>query len=228
MTTYISSPSRPKFSNSTEYLEWWTSRQSVRKNLDKNTKVTFGKTNLVITPNTFNPDPVETNSTSFLANNLFGNNCMKGKTVLDIGAGSGVLSIEAVNWGARQVFATDIEDEVLECAASNARTNRVLDKIQFGKGSVFDACPKEMKFDFIIANGPIMDEAWTIDSMSYGQKLFSEYRKFLNTNGLMLLSFADFGNVTGLQKNFQTFDVSYKVYEEESFGCKWQCYKITK
>jgi SAM-dependent methyltransferase len=46
---------------------------------------------------------------------------IKGKTVLDLGTGSGILALFAAKLGAAKVIATDIEPRAIACARENAR-----------------------------------------------------------------------------------------------------------
>jgi ribosomal protein L11 methyltransferase len=77
---------------------------------------------------------------------------LKGKRILDIGTGTGLLSIAAALVGADEVVATDmevIETEVLY----NARLNQVEDKIAVIQEDVFSPNFKiEGSFDWILMN----------------------------------------------------------------------------
>lgn len=59
-----------------------------------------------------------------------------GQAVLDIGCGSGILSIAALKLGAGRAYGVDIEDEAIPAALGNARANGVLDQVEFALGSV--------------------------------------------------------------------------------------------
>ncbi|GAB5411410.1 MAG: hypothetical protein ChlgKO_05240 [Chlamydiales bacterium] len=48
-----------------------------------------------------------------------------GKTIVDIGCGSGILSIAALKLGAKKVYALDISDDALEHTQKNAERNHV-------------------------------------------------------------------------------------------------------
>ena len=50
---------------------------------------------------------------------------VRGKTVLDFGAGSGVVAVAAALAGARRAIACDIDPQSLAAARANARLNRV-------------------------------------------------------------------------------------------------------
>jgi ribosomal protein L11 methyltransferase len=52
-----------------------------------------------------------------------------GKTVIDFGCGSGILSIAALLLGAKQVIAIDHDTQALEATAYNAKKNCVLERV---------------------------------------------------------------------------------------------------
>ena len=73
-----------------------------------------------------------------------------GKSVLDIGTGSGVLAIAAAMMGAESVLAVDVDPEALESARTNAALNVVPPVLQFReadfrKGGI-------SRFDIVLAN----------------------------------------------------------------------------
>ena len=70
-------------------------------------------------------------------------------SVLDLGAGSGVLSMAAVQLGAGRVLALDIDPQALEVARENLATNGLSDQVELS------ATPLESltaSFDVILAN----------------------------------------------------------------------------
>ncbi len=71
---------------------------------------------------------------------------LSGKTVLDHGTGTGVLSIFAKRLGAKQVVAVDIDDKSVENAKENAALNGVEIDVRLG-----DSVP-EGRYDLILAN----------------------------------------------------------------------------
>ena len=78
---------------------------------------------------------------------LFSN--AKMDTVLDIGCGSGVLSICSAILGAEKVIGLDLEPKIIDEAKINARRNGILEKTHFSTQKLEEL---EIKFDLIVAN----------------------------------------------------------------------------
>jgi len=70
--------------------------------------------------------------------------------VLDIGTGTGILSIAATKLGAKSNFALDIDPVAVKVAKENAKLNQVLDQIDFAQGDLLDIV--DGKYDLVIAN----------------------------------------------------------------------------
>jgi D-alanine-D-alanine ligase-like ATP-grasp enzyme/methylase of polypeptide subunit release factors len=80
-----------------------------------------------------------------------------GDRVLDLGCGSGFLSIASAKFGARYVLATDLDPGSLNTTLVNARRNGVENIIETRGGSWYEAVPldeKQRKFEVIIATPP--------------------------------------------------------------------------
>jgi ribosomal protein L11 methyltransferase len=73
----------------------------------------------------------------------------KGLSVLDVGTGSGILSIIAAKLGAKEVWGIDIDGVAVENARENVELNRVSATVSIRKGSVGDL---HEKFDVVVAN----------------------------------------------------------------------------
>lgn len=80
-----------------------------------------------------------------------------GERVLDLGCGSGLLSIAAAKAGASFVLATDLDPHCLETTLANARRNGIRDGLALSAGFWFEAVPREERkkgFAAIIATPP--------------------------------------------------------------------------
>jgi len=69
--------------------------------------------------------------------------------VLDVGSGSGVLSVAAARLGAREVVALDTDPAAVEATTSNARRNRGARVVDARHGSLPSGAPA---FDLVLAN----------------------------------------------------------------------------
>ena len=73
----------------------------------------------------------------------------KRPSVLDVGTGSGILSIIAAKLGAKEVWGIDIDGVAVENARENVEKNRVSAIVRTRKGSIGDL---HKKFDVVVAN----------------------------------------------------------------------------
>ncbi|GAB3539802.1 50S ribosomal protein L11 methyltransferase [Spirosoma fluminis] len=101
---------------------------------------------------------------------------VEGKTVLDVGSGTGILAILAVKMGARSALAFDIEEWAVENARENAGLNGC-PEVDVFQGTIADV-ESTSRFDVILANinrNVLLAEIPT-------------YVTLLNTNGFLLVS----------------------------------------
>ena len=66
-----------------------------------------------------------------------------GIDVIDVGCGSGILSIGSILLGAKYALGVDIDPESMKNSIDNARRNNVLDKCEFYQGSVAEILKDE-------------------------------------------------------------------------------------
>jgi ribosomal protein L11 methyltransferase len=75
-----------------------------------------------------------------------------GKAVLDVGAGSGILSVAAKLLGASQVDAVEIDEYAAKALASNVELNGMSNEIQVIVGDIADVLPETSRYDVVLAN----------------------------------------------------------------------------
>ncbi len=82
-------------------------------------------------------------------------------TVIDVGCGSGILSIAALKLGAGKVLGVDIDIESVKNSRENADTNEIGEELILGQGSVTEVLGGQFPFKsapLVVANilGPIL------------------------------------------------------------------------
>ena len=154
------------------YLKRKISKKSVTK--------AFGFS-LIIPPSVFHPN-------LYFSTRFFGNYIQKmdlaGKAVLEIGCGSGVLSLLAASRGA-SVSSVDINPQAVNATRENAVKNHLEKSITMYHGNLFDPLPMKSKFDYIFFNPPFYHGEPT-DSAEWAWKGGVDYaiiKRFINTSG---------------------------------------------
>ncbi len=71
-------------------------------------------------------------------------------SILDVGTGTGILSIAAAKLGARDITAIDIDQTAVKVARENAQLNGVAEKIEFLQGDLVEKI--DQKYELVIAN----------------------------------------------------------------------------
>lgn len=77
-----------------------------------------------------------------------------GMRVLDVGTGSGILSLAAAQLGARSVYAIDNSSVAFESATANVALNNLQDRIQVVEGVLDEAEAQRLadRYDLVLAN----------------------------------------------------------------------------
>ena len=106
------------------------------------------------------------------------NSSMANTRVLDLGSGSGILSLIAIKLGARCCLGLDVEAQAVEAATKNARISGLQEHVSFIEGSI--PCPQVPpgQFDYGLAN----------ISMRIAKDKAEELLKALTPNGTALVS----------------------------------------
>ncbi len=86
-------------------------------------------------------------------------NEIKNPRILDIGVGSGVISVTLANEiKDGTILSMDISEEAIEVAKKNANDLGVSDKIEFRQSDLFDKLEDDEKFDLIVSNPPYISD----------------------------------------------------------------------
>lgn len=134
----------------------------------------------------------------FLAKSL--RNCNY-QTALDVGCGSGILSIVLAKLGVPQVYSVDIDRKCIVVTRENAELNGVESQIIAQEGSLFEPVANK-RFDFVVSNPPTMPTCSSVPHHCNGGRnghtfldtLIQQSPKHLNPAGMLqvvLSSLAD-------------------------------------
>jgi len=103
-------------------------------------------------------------------------------TMLDMGAGSGILAIAAAKLGVRHVLAMDNDANTVDACRKNARINGVVIENQLGDS------PPDCKFDLVVAN------ILAMPLLAMAPKLAKCAGKFLVLSGLLTTQVEEIGH----------------------------------
>ena len=102
-------------------------------------------------------NPKDYFSSEIFAKFISGLDDLNGKYILDMGCGSGVVSVFAASKGARCI-AVDVNPVSIKAAEENAKKNGFGDKIKALQSNLFENIPPEEKFDIIFFNPPYYEK----------------------------------------------------------------------
>ena len=90
--------------------------------------------------------------TTFMCLELLEELIVPGFRMLDLGTGSGILSVAGAKLGASEIIALDLDPNVMKVARQSLKANNVKEIIRLGKGSLPHALVPERSFDLVVAN----------------------------------------------------------------------------
>jgi release factor glutamine methyltransferase len=175
---------------------------------------------LVVRPTVFHPK-------FFLSSEILagfvGQLDLRGKRVLDVGTGSGVLALAAARAGAEFVVAVDVNREAARCAAENARTNGLSHRVNAVCGDLLSSIAPGARFDVILSNPPffageprdLADRAWHAGP-AYRDivPLFDQARERLGENGRMYVVLSSDADLVAIQRLYDRANLTAKVVLE--------------
>lgn len=153
----------------------------------------LGPMDLLVGPATFRPSTIST----LLADAL---DFKPGAVVVDVGTGTGILSIIAAKLGASKVYGVDAADETVEIATANAENHGVADRVEFAQGDMFDPLDPSLQADVVIGDvSGIPDDiavasGWFPSGLSGGptgaelpMRMIEESKRLLRAGGRLFL-----------------------------------------
>ena len=176
-----------------KYIVGTTWQPLLKKYLSKTRAYTYKNIRLQIPSSVFHPG-------FFFSTHLLLDQVKKlplqNKSLLEPGAGSGLISIYAAQNGAT-VTATDVNPLAVEYLGENSRRNNV--RINIIESDIFSRVPPE-SFDIIAINPPyykknpesLADYAWYCgENGEYFENLFSGLKKYMHSESVVLMVLCD-------------------------------------
>lgn len=156
--------------------------------------------------------------------------CAKGKSVIEIGCGRGMASLNAAKNGAIEVFGVDISPEAVACANKNAKLNK-LSNARFVVSDLFGNILKNKKFDVILFNPPYLPTGQidklngplnhAFDGGKDGRKVLDvflpQFDKYLKGGGCLLLVQSDLNGPIKTKRKLKKLGYEVEVVLKESF-----------
>lgn len=177
-------------------------RKIAKTYTSKERNFSFKNINVIVKPGVFHPGLFI--STKMLLN-FIDALILDNKAFLELGAGSGVISVLAAKKGAR-VFASDISKIAVENIRLNANINDV--KINTLESNLFQNIPR-MNFDYIVINPPYYKKdpvsdaeyAWYCGSnFEYFRNLFTSLPGFVNQNSNVFMILSEVCDIEEIKK----------------------------
>ena len=146
---------------------------------------------MVVRPTVFHPRYFLTSE--FFAS-FIGRLDLSGKTVADVGTGSGILALAAARAGAKMVIAADLNPNAARAAAQNARTNGFAARVSAVCSDLLSAFAPRPLFDVILSSPPkhaeeprdLADRGWHAGAgYRHIAALFGQCRERLRPDGRM-------------------------------------------
>jgi len=196
-------------------------KQFVKVYFKKERKFRYKSIRAVVLPGVFFPH--FTFSTRFLLSFLETRE-LKGASFLELGCGTGVISVLAAQKGA-DVLATDLNPEAIKNAQRNSANNDV--RIKTLLSDLFHSIP-EQKFDYIVINPPYYpkependaERAWFCGkNFDYFKRLFSTISEYLKDTSHVYMVLSDDCDLNEIQRIAELNDFSFnEVIEKKMRG----------
>jgi len=156
-------------------------------------------------------------------------NDFNGKTVLDIGTGTGFLAIYAAKKGAKKVTAVDIQPESIENAIENVKAYGLDEIVEVFLSDLFEHV--EGKYDVVIANLPFMDPEWTDlnrIAVETNARFFAELENHLQSDGQAYICCSSWGDIAAIESMIEKSGLHCATHSEEAREATWYAYQLTR
>lgn len=174
---------------------------------------------LKVFPGVYPPERFRT--TNFLIQSL--KPLFYGRSVCDMGCGTGVLGIHAILEGAKHVVFADINATAIKNTEANLRINQLINKnTNFYVSDCFDSIPKQ-QFDLIVFNIPFHNDDLIIEHpLEYAfydpnfisvKNFLTQAKSYCSEHSQIVIAFSNKGDVYGLEDQFAECGYEYYLWQ---------------
>jgi release factor glutamine methyltransferase len=151
---------------------------------------------------------------------------LSGRSVADIGTGSGILALAAARAGANSVLALDINPDAARSAQENARANGVGERVKAACMDLLSALPPRPLFDVILSSPPkhageprdVADRGWHAGPHYRDiAALFQQARERLKPDGCLYVMLSSASDLDLLGQLINKAGLRAKLAYERSF-----------
>lgn len=215
----------------TKKIASWFVEPIIRRRIQRTDVYTYKDITLHIPPGVFHPKYFF--STKYLLGIIL-KLPITGKQLLELGAGSGLISFMTAKAGAL-VTATDISAKAIQALKENANSNGI--SLRVIESDLFEAIPQPL-FDYIIINPPYypeqprndFEQAWYCGSnFEYYHRLFPQLCDIINGNTTVLMILADGCDIDQIKRIAQASQLHFTLFEQKKIWWENQfIFSITK
>lgn len=150
---------------------------------------------------------------------------LTGKSVVEVGCGSGILALSAARAGAAKVLALDINPAAAKATEDNARLNGLNHVVTARVSDLFSAVASPERFDLIISSPPsfggealdLADRAWYAGSSYQSLRpMFAKAAEHLADDGEMLILLSSDTNIPLMQHLARQAGFAWGLVEKKS------------
>lgn len=148
---------------------------------------------------------------------------VKGKEIMDMGCGTGIIGMSCLASDAARVTFSDINPKAIENTLLNLKENNFFDRAEVVQSDLFEKIDK--KFDFIFANLPIDNEVWSPEIKEKTETLVERFLEkvpsFMKEKGRAVINWGSFASSQDFKNVLEKFNYKYHTIQTDKLGHTW-------